>query len=275
MADALTHPAVYVLRAWEPRDDGVGDTFDKDIPDDPVFHGRINDRTFDLTDETRRGGGELISGVEVGFQRRTKRRIAMRCSGLFSGEGFFEAVDEFGGAEGVAEEHGDGHGADAAGDGGDPTGDFGDFIEVDVADGFFGDFAEGVGDFDAVDADVDDHRARFDVVGAKEVGLADGDDDDVGVAGVGGGVLGVNVAEGDRGVAFGEEEGEGAADDAGGADDGDFFAGEVEAGGVDEFDDGECGAGGDDGVAIDDVADVGGVDAFDVFEDVDLVLGFL
>ena len=34
-------------------------------------------------------------------------------------KGLFEAVDEFGGAEGVAEEHGDGHGADAAGVGRD------------------------------------------------------------------------------------------------------------------------------------------------------------
>ncbi len=59
------------------------------------------------------------------------------------------------------------------------------------------------------------------------------------------------------------------------ADDGDVRAFQWDAGGVDQFDDGEGGAGGDDGVAVDDVTDVGGVDAFDVFEDVDLVLGVL
>ncbi len=133
---------------------------------------------------------------------------------LFPGERLIDSVDEFGGAEGVSEEHGDGHGADAAGDGGDAGGDFGDFFEVDVADGFFGDLAEGVGDSDAVDADVDDDGTGFDVVGSQQVWLADGDDDDVGAAAGGGGVAGVDVAEGDGGVAFGEREGERAADDA-------------------------------------------------------------
>ncbi len=187
----------------------------------------------------------------------------------------FEAVDEFGGAEGVSEEHGDGHGADAAGDGGDVGGDFGDCVEVDVADGFFGDAPEGVGDADAVEADVDDDGAGLDVAGFDEPGLSDGDDDDVGAASGGFGVFSVDVAEGNGGVALGEQERERAADDAGGSDDGDVGGLEGDAGGVDEFDDGEGGAGGDDGVAVDDVADVGGVDAFDILDDIDLILGFL
>ena len=43
--------------------------------------------------------------------------------GSTAGKGLFETVDEAGGAEGVAEEYGEGHGADAPGDGGDVGGD--------------------------------------------------------------------------------------------------------------------------------------------------------
>ena len=46
----------------------------------------------------------------------------------------------------------------------------------------------------------------------------------------------------------------------------------VDAGGFDQFDHGQRGAGGDEGVAVDDVPDVGGVDAFDIFHHVDFVL---
>ena len=113
------------------------------------------------------------------------------------------------------------------------------------------------------------------MVGKEQVGFADGDDDDVGVFAGGGGVLGVDVAEGDGGVAFGEEHRERSADDAGSTDDSDVGSLEGDAGGVDEFDNGQGGAGGDDGVSVDDVAEVGGVDAFDILEDVDFVLGGL
>jgi len=59
-----------------------------------------------------------------------------------------------GGFHGVVEEHGDGHGTDAAGDGGDEGGLFGNRLEVDVADQAVAALAGGV--VDAVDADVDD-----------------------------------------------------------------------------------------------------------------------
>ena len=135
-----------------------------------------------------------MTGDAAGFRRAARLASA--------GEGFFEAVDEFGGAEGVAEEHSDGHGADAAGDGGDVRGFLFDGVEVDVAYGFAG----AIGLLEAVDADVDDDDAFTDVVGGDEVRLADGDDDDVSGAAGGGRILGENVAEGDGGVAFCEEQ---------------------------------------------------------------------
>ena len=93
-----------------------------------------------------------------------------------------------------------------------------------------------------------------------------------GALGVGLQVAGGDVAEGDGGHLLGEEEGDGFAGDFTGADDDGFGAAELDAGGADQFDDRQGGAGGDEGVAVDDVADVGGVDAFDVFDRVDLVL---
>jgi hypothetical protein len=56
----------------------------------------------------------------------------------------------------------------------------GDGVEVYVAYGFAG----AVGLFDSVDAYVDDDCAALDVIGGDEVGLADGDDEDFGAAGV-------------------------------------------------------------------------------------------
>src|SRR5438045_4523258 len=68
---------------------------------------------------------------------------------------FLAGKQQFGAAEGVFEEHGDGHRADAAGDGGDVGGFLTCDLEIDVAYGFFGSIGRG----DAVDADVDDDGA--------------------------------------------------------------------------------------------------------------------
>ena len=88
------------------------------------------------------------------------------------------------GLQRVVEEHGDGHGADAAGDGGDEGGHLAHAVEVDVPDEALALGAVGVRD--AVDADVDDDGAWADHL-----------------AGEGGEVAGMGVAEGHGGVAEG------------------------------------------------------------------------
>jgi len=105
------------------------------------------------------------------------------------------------GLEGVLHEEGDGHGADAAGDGGDGSAFGGDFVEGDVADEFVAFF--GARGFDAVDADIDNDSAFFDVLGLEEFGAADGGDDDVGLACDGAEVAGAGVGDCDGGVSAG------------------------------------------------------------------------
>jgi len=116
---------------------------------------------------------------------------------------------------GVEEEHGDGHGADAAGDGGDEGGFFFDVFEIDVALEAVADFFGGV--FDAIDAYVDNDSAGFNHVGGDGIARAGGGDDDIGAARVVGEIFCAGVADGDGGVAEGafldEDIGKGFADD--------------------------------------------------------------
>ena len=168
-----------------------------------------------------------------------------------------------GGFDDVEKEHGDSHGADTAGDGADPGGGAGcgDLIEVDIPH-CSGRALRGL---DAVDADVDDDGAWLDHVALDERGDAGGGDEDVGFLGESGEIGGPLVATDDGGVLAHEHDGDGFADVVAGADnDGDLAAG-LDAGVLDHLDDREGGAGSEAGPAVDDVADVGGVDALDVF----------
>src|SRR5687768_14705839 len=71
-----------------------------------------------------------------------------------------------GGGIGIGQKAGDGHGADAAGHGGDPARDRDGLIEGDVADdaGFALGRLVRIARADAVDADVDDGGPRLDPV---------------------------------------------------------------------------------------------------------------
>src|SRR4051794_38623641 len=82
-----------------------------------------------------------------------------------------ESEEDFGAAEGVFEEHGDGHGADAAGDRGDEAGFLLHRVEVDVAYGLLG----AVGGSDAVDANVDHDRVLPYVIRRDKPRFARGD----------------------------------------------------------------------------------------------------
>ena len=70
-------------------------------------------------------------------------------------------LGELEGAKGVVHEHGYGHGADSAGDGGHVAGDGAEGFEVDIANEAVA--AWGLGVFNAVDADVDNGGAVFDL----------------------------------------------------------------------------------------------------------------
>lgn len=188
-------------------------------------------------------------------------------AGLFVAKSLF-----LGGFDGVSEEEGDGDGSNPAGDGGDLSGDVDGFVESDVADGAGFGLAVGAGFGDAVDADVDDQGAGSDVFGADEARFADGDNEDFGPAGVFGEVAGGDVASGNGGHLLKEKQGYRPADDGPLSDDDGFRPADGDAAVLDDLGDGECGTGGDDGLAVEDESDVGGVDAFDVFVRIDAVL---
>src|SRR5690606_38382273 len=122
-----------------------------------------------------------------------------------------------GGGHGVAEEHGDGHGADSAGDFGDRACDVAGGVEVYVTDETITARVGGVGD--TIRAYVDDDSAGFEPLPFHVCWLADGGDHDVGLAHDFGHVAGATVADGDGGVRFHEHEGDGQADDVAASDD--------------------------------------------------------
>lgn len=96
------------------------------------------------------------------------------------------------------EQRDDGEWAHAAGHGGDIGAKWVDLGMGHVAQEAVAGLAGWVGD--AVDAHVDDGAAFLDHVGGDELGFADGDDEDVGLTGKRGEVLGAGVAEGDGAV---------------------------------------------------------------------------
>ncbi len=89
----------------------------------------------------------------------------------------FASDGQIGGFQGVSEEHGDGHRADASGDGSDGRDFFGYGIEVYVANEAIA--ALSFGSVDAVDADVDDDGALADHIARDVERLSDGGDEDV------------------------------------------------------------------------------------------------
>lgn len=81
-----------------------------------------------------------------------------------------EVGGQFGRFDRVVQEHGNGHRADAAGNGGNKRGLFLDRLEIDVADKAKSLLLRRI--LDAVDAHIDDDDAFFDHVGGDRVGPA-------------------------------------------------------------------------------------------------------
>lgn len=254
---------------------GVGNR-EEDSPDEDGGEGGAEDEVEgkgEAADAEAGGGhGAVVGkdGIEDGAGLRFWR-------GIGHGWVLGLCLSEFEGAEGVVHEHGDGHGADAAGDGGHVAGFGGNGVVVGIADEAV---APGsLGGFDAVDADVDNGGAVFDHVGGDEVGAPDGGDEEVGLSGDGGEVGGAGMTDGDGGVA-GEgfahhEEGGGFADDLAAPEDDDVFTFGLDAAAGDEFDDAGGGAGDETGIVfLAEFADVEGVEAIDVFVGGHAVEGF-
>ena len=102
------------------------------------------------------------------------------------------------GGEGVLHEHADGHGAYAAGDGGNEAGLGGYGVEIDIALEAVAGLARGVRN--ACCAHVDDNSALLDHIGCDEGGMADGGNDDVGLQALLAKGGAATVADGDGGV---------------------------------------------------------------------------
>lgn len=165
--------------------------------------------------------------------------------------------------EGVFHEHGDGHGADAAGDGGDGGGEGGDlfvgYVAYEASAGLFG------GVRDAVDSYVDDDRAFLDPVCFYHFRAAYGGDENVGAAADGGEVFGTGVGDCDCGVSGDEERCDGFAYEHAAAEDYRFCSFGVDFRAFEEFDAAEGGAGDEaGGVFQDELGDVLGVESIDV-----------
>ena len=170
-----------------------------------------------------------------------------------------------GGFEGVLQEAGDGHRTDAAGDGGDGTGDFDGFVIGDIAD----EFAFAVGAGDAVDTDVDNNGAGLNPAAFDELWAANGCDQDIGAAADGFEVTGAGVGDGDGAVFLDKELRHRFANDVGTADDDSIKAFEAWHDRLGE-DDGTGGGAGDEAAFADrQASDVHGMEAVDILVGVD------
>lgn len=123
-----------------------------------------------------------------------------------------EAAAEGGeaGGDGVAGEDERGDGTCATGNGGDGAGNSEEAVEVGVADDFV---------VDDVDTEVQDRCTGFDHVGGDQSGTPGSDSDEVGAPNLFGQIDRLAVANGDGGVASGEEGGEWSPDDVAATDD--------------------------------------------------------
>jgi len=184
--------------------------------------------------------------------------------------------------DGVAHEHGDGHGADAAGDGSEGAGNV-DRGGMDVADegaAFGAKFCEAVGEVlkkalgffrvgDAIGANVDDGSAGLDPAGLHEAGFAHGGDDDISAADNIGEIARLGMADGDGGVGVHEEKGHGLANDVAASEDDGVGAFERDSVAAQNFHAAGGSAGDQAGTSADEAAEVDGMEAVHVFGGID------
>ena len=183
---------------------------------------------------------------------------------------------------GVAHEHGDGHGADAAGNRGERACEV-DSIRMNVADqgvSFGAEFFEALGEIaeetlcflglgDAIRAYINDRGAGLDPAGLDETGLAHGGDNDVSAADHFGEVARFRMANRDGGVGVHEEKGHGLADDVAAAEDDGVCAFDGNVVAAKDFHAAGGSAGDQAGAPADEAAEIHGMEAVHVFEGID------
>src|SRR5260370_1354390 len=195
---------------------------------------------------------------------------------------FGRGAAEAGGFHGVAHEHGDGHGADAAGHRRERSGNV-DGTGMDVADesaSFGAEFFEAVRKVvkeplgfcevrNAVGANIDDRRAGLDPVRFHVAGFAHGGHDDIGAAEDIRQVARFGMADGDGGVGVHEEKGHGFADDVAAAKDHGVGAFDFDVVAAQNFH-AACGSAGDQaGAPADEAAEVDGMKTVHVLGGID------
>lgn len=193
--------------------------------------------------------------------------------------GKVQRVLALGGLHHVIEEHGDGDGADAAGDGADPACDLAGAIKDNISDG--SDLT--VWPLDAVDTNINYNCAGLDPVCGDQGWNTRGGDENICMAGEGREIWRPFITTYDGSLLAHEQDGDRLANDVSGTDnDGEATAEEAcaagEAGFIGDFarepalrpdpfkhsHDSEGCAGGERGTAVNDVANIGGVDTLNV-----------
>ena len=183
---------------------------------------------------------------------------------------------------GVAHEHGDGHGANAARDGGERTGRI-DGIGMNIADerGAFGaEFLEPLGKIaeeafsflcirDAVRTHINHGGTRLDPAGFNEASLTHGGHDDVRAAGDFGKISRFRVANRNRGVGMHEQKRHGFAHDVTAAEDDGVGALELDFIAAKNFQAACRSAGDEAGASTDEAAEIDGMKAVDVLGGID------
>ncbi|GFZ51903.1 hypothetical protein JCM24511_09672 [Saitozyma sp. JCM 24511] len=148
-----------------------------------------------------------------------------------------------GGFKRVVHEHGDGHGANTSGNGGDVAGDLAGGLVVHITDETLARFLRGVRD--VVSADVDDDGARLEPLAPDKLGLANSGDDDVGGLDNILEVLGSGMALGHSGILLPQQGADGRADNVGATENDGVGPGKVKSGRLNELDHAGGGAGGE------------------------------
>lgn len=164
----------------------------------------------------------------------------------------------------VLQEHGNGHGTNAARNWSDDGGDLGGGVELDVTHESLTGLAGRVGD--VVGSNINDDSAGLQPLALDKVGGANGNDDDVCVLEVELEVGGLGVADGDRGIGSVQQLSDGATDNVASADDDGVLAGKLNTSLLEQSDDSLGGAGREDGLAaaLGELADVVGAEPVDI-----------
>jgi hypothetical protein len=226
--------------------------------------------------------GAFAAGDSTGEAESQHDRELSRAGGRLRCRKFGRGAAEASGFHGVAHQHGDGHGADAAGNRSERAGGV-DGAGMDIAEksaAFGAEFFETVGKIseealgffdigDAVGANVNDRGAGLDPVWLDAASFAHSGDDDIGAAEDIGKVARFGMTNGDGGVGVHEEKGHGFADNIAAAEDDGVGAFDLDFVAAQNFHAAGRSASDQAGTSADETAEIDGMEAIDVFGRID------